>query len=190
MDNLQFTEGWPSKILSGSIRQKDLVDQVVNHLLTNYDLERPPGDINDQNIFKDPFFEKFKKEVVIPAFDHWLRDSMNTSISSMNKDYSMRAWITGVYNGYNIITHNHSGAHLSAVFYLFNDAPQSGGEIIFFDPRANANRGYKSEWNSYFSPFTMKVPSYTFAVFPSFIYHQTTPFGGNMRLAMPVDLFI
>ena len=190
MINTTFSPGWPTNILSGEISNKELTDRVVEHLLINYDLEHPPGDINQQNLFKDSFFDEFKHEVIIPAFNIWLGQCLNSSVEELNPNYSMRAWITGVYNGYNIITHNHSGAHLSAVFYLLNDSPEAGGEIIFFDPRGNANRGYKAAWTNYFAPVTMQVPSYTFAVFPSFLYHQTTPFGGKMRLAMPVDLFL
>jgi hypothetical protein len=60
-----------------------------------------------------------------------------------------------------------------------------------FDPKANANRGYKMNvWGEMFEPVRLKTPSYTFAVFPSFVYHQVTQYAGNMRIAIPVDLFI
>lgn len=183
-----LTLGWPTQIVTGMLTDKQLVDDTVSHILQEYNLEKPPGDINNDNIFKDPALKDFKEQLVEPAFDSWLQ-SIDKSIYDY-PDRSMRAWITGTGFDYNIMTHNHSGAHLSAVFYLFNDAPDAGGELVMFDPRSNANRAYKADWADYFAPKRIKTPSYTYAVFPSFVYHQTTPFKGNLRLAIPVDLFL
>lgn len=190
INNPQFTEGWPSRILTGEIEDRQLVDQLVAHILTNYNLSSSSANVNTENLFSDPFFDEFKNKIVIPAFDYWLKNCLGISYNDVQTEIFMRAWITGAHNGYSIMSHNHSGAHLSAVFYLLNDAPEAGGEIVFFDPRGNANRGYKPHWNHFFAPERMTAPAYTFAVFPSFIYHQTTPFNGNIRLAVPVDLFI
>ena len=89
-----------------------------------------------------------------------------------------------------MINHNHKGAHLSAVFYLFNSDPNKGGEIVFHDPRGNANRGYTGDyWKDFFSPLKLKVFSYKFVVFPSFLYHQITTYTGNLRVGIAVDLF-
>lgn len=182
------TLGWPTHILTGALSQRELVDETVSHILQEYNLEQPPGDINSENIFDDPKLKPFKEQIVEPAFDEWLKNVGKSIYDYPNR--SMRAWITGTGYDYTIMTHNHSGAHLSAVFYLFNDSPGRGGELVLFDPRANANRAYKSDWNDYFGPMKIRTPSYTFAVFPSFVYHQTTPFKGKLRLAIPVDLFI
>ncbi len=190
MNNIQFTSGWPSQILVGEVSNTSLVDNVANYILSKYDLTQPSSEINRQDLFKDPFFNEFKQEVVVPAFNMWLQQCLGKTINEIDTETFMRAWITGAHNGYNIMSHNHSGAHLSAVFYLFNDSPETGGNIVFFDPRSNANRGYKPHWSHLFEPVTLKTTTYTFAVFPSFIYHPTTPFKGNIRLAMPVDLFI
>lgn len=188
MTNL--TSGWPSPILTGEIADKNLVDETVSHILMNYNLEFPPGEINDNNILKDIFFDKFVKNIVEPAFDEYLNQVLGRSLYDFpEKKY--RAWITGSYNGYSMMTHNHSGSHLSAVFYLLNETPDSGGEIILFDPRSNANRGYQiKDWASFFAPVRLKTPSYTYTIFPSFVYHQVTQYNGRMRIAIPVDLFI
>jgi hypothetical protein len=90
-----------------------------------------------------------------------------------------------------MINHNHSGAQLSAVFYLLNDNINAGGEIVFHDPRTNANRGYNSDvWGCLFEPMRLKPESNTFFVFPSFLYHQVTEFTGKLRIAIPVDLYV
>lgn len=185
-----LTAGWPSPILIGEIENKALVDDTVQYILETYDLEHPPGEIKDSNIFEDTYFDNFKKEIVEPAFDQWFKQVRNKSVYEF-KDREYKAWITGVQNGYSMLSHNHNGSQLSSVFYLLNDNPEAGGEIIFYDPRSNANRSYKNEdWLDFFEPLRLKVPSYTFAVFPSFIFHQVTTFEGHMRLAVPVDLFI
>jgi hypothetical protein len=189
MINEKFIDAWPSPILTGEVENKQIIDDVIQHILENYNLERPPGEINDQNIFEDQSFNDFKNQIVIPAFDHWLKTHIKKEITEF-KSYKMRAWITGAHAGYSMTTHNHSGAHLSAVFYLINDAPDAGGEIVLFDPRFNANRSYEADWREFFAPMKLKTPSYTFAVFPSFVYHQVTNFSGTMRLAIPVDIFL
>lgn len=179
---------WPTNLLTDIISDKNLVDQTVKYILENYDLNKAPGEINRENIFFDENFYEFKKQIVEPAFEVWL-NSIGKSLSEYNS-YSVRGWITGSKTDYSMLTHNHSGSHLSAVFYLFNDAPEAGGELVLFDPRANANRSYLPDWQDQFQPTTIKAMSYSYAVFPSFVYHQTTPFKGKMRIAIPVDLFL
>jgi hypothetical protein len=184
-----ITPGWPSQILVDTISNKEIADTLATHIFQTYDLNTPPGDFGKFNILDDPAFDQFTDRVVKPAFDLWLRKCLDKPLEQFT-EYSMKAWITGVNNGYSMLNHNHSGAHLSSVFYLLNDNDNAGGEIIFFDPRHNANRSYKSEWSSYFEPYRLKTPSYTYAVFPSFVYHQVTEFKGSMRLAIPVDLYL
>jgi hypothetical protein len=57
----------------------------------------------------------------------------------------MHGWITGSGTNYSMSHHNHAGCQISAVFYLLSDViddSDKGGEILFTDPRQNANRGY------------------------------------------------
>jgi hypothetical protein len=102
----------------------------------------------------------------------------------------MTAWITGSHSGYAIKAHNHSCSQLTGVFYLLNDSPEDTGQLTVFDPRANANRAYNDDWSEYFKPIDIKAYSYTYVVLPSFLYHQVASFSGNMRMAIPVDLFV
>lgn len=185
-----LTAGWPSPVLTGDITERKLADDVVTHILTNYDLEFPPGEINEHNILDDEFFDEFIKKIAEPAFDEYLTRVLGKRLYDFpEREY--RAWITGAYNGYNMLTHNHNGSQLAAVFYLLNESPDAGGEIVLFDPKANANRSYKlKDWAPLFEPLRLKTPSYTFAVFPSYVYHQVTQYAGSIRIAIPVDLFI
>lgn len=190
MSKTNLTAGWPSPVLTGTIDEKQIVDDVVGHILTNYNLELPSGEINSRNILDDDFFEEFMEKIVEPVFDDYLTKVLGRRLSEFpEREY--RAWIAGAYNGYNMLTHNHNGSQLAAVFYLLNEQPDHGGEIILFDPKFNANRSYKmKDWGKLFEPLRIKTPSYTYAVFPSFVYHQVTQYTGNMRIAIPVDLFL
>jgi hypothetical protein len=185
-----LTKGWPSPILIDTMENKNLVDETANYILKTYDLNLPPSENNKENIFDDKNLKEFKQEIVEPAFDSWFKQVRNQSIYDY-RQRSYTSWITNFNNGYSMVTHNHNGSQLSAVFYLLNEESDFGGEIVFFDPRSNANRAYNNKmWKDFFEPLVLKVPSYTFAVFPSFIYHQVTNFRGKIRLAVPVDLYV
>ena len=105
-------------------------------------------------------------------------------------DRSLRSWITGTRNGYMIPAHNHSGASVSAVFYLMCEEDNQGGELVAIDPRTNANRGYKDEFKPLFANLVYTPQSGEYLMFPSYLYHHTNVFTGSLRLAMPVDLFL
>jgi hypothetical protein len=181
---------WSTPILLGKITNKDAVDHTISHILENYDLVNPPSDLAGDNIFDDPGFDLFKTKIVIPAFNQWLKKTLNGKTLKDFDNPTFRGWLAGAHSGYQIKTHNHSGSQVGAVFYLLNDQTESG-KIIFFDPRFNANRNYKTEmWGELFEPLTVDAVENTFVIFPSFVYHQTTNFTGNLRIAIPVDLFV
>jgi uncharacterized protein YvpB len=182
---------WPTNILIGNIKNVDLVDSISQHILQNYNLENMEiSDLSDRNIFKeDSYFDDFKKNVVEPCFDDWIKQILKSSLYDF-KNFHLKAWFSGSQIGYNMVNHNHANASLSAVFYLIIEGNKNG-DVFFFDPRTNANRGYKEEpWDKLFQPFIFEPKSYSFVVFPSFLYHQVTPFNGNIRLAIPVDLYL
>lgn len=182
---------WPTNVLTGEIENVIFTDKLSQHILENYKLENSDiSDLSDRNILEeDLFFGDFTKNIVEPAFDKWLKEILKTSIYDF-ESRSLKAWFAGSQIGYNMVTHNHSSASLSAVFYLLVEGNKNG-DVFFFDPRPNANRGYKDEkWNKLFQSFVFTPKSYSFVVFPSFLYHQVTPFNGNIRLAIPVDLYL
>jgi hypothetical protein len=188
MNNL--THAWANPILTGNIERIDIVDELVTHILSNYDLEFPPGEINNHNVLTDGKFKPFLEQIVDPVFDEYLQKVIGKCLTDFpNRDY--RGWITGAKTGYNMLTHNHNGSQIAGVFYLYNEQVDNGGELVLFDPRSNANRSYKmNDWGDMFNPIRIKAEPNTFIVFPSFVYHQTTPYNGNLRIAVPVDLFI
>ena len=164
----------------------DDLSDTVNYLLTEYgDANKKSANVSGDNIFDDPKLEKFKEEHVLPRF----RQFCSSYLDLQAKDYDVRGWLTGYGTNYAMPKHNHSGSHVSAVFYLLCE-DNHGGDIILHDPRTNANRGYTPEFNSMFEPVRFTPQTGDVLMFPSFLYHNVETFKGKIRLAMPVDLTI
>ncbi len=179
---------WPTTIIKDTIKDKELLDAVTNELFVMYDLYDPPSDIRQDNIFNSgsPVLERFKNEIVMPCFDRYLKEVYNIELKNYPHSF-LRGWVAGYANGYFMVNHNHSGSHLSAVFYLLAEEDNSGGEIIFEDPRVNANRGYPTEMLTHFKALSHQPKTGDLVVFPSFLYHCVSPYNNKYRLAVPVD---
>ncbi len=187
--NKGYNNLWPTDIFLGDIN-KHILDDVCQAILLETDIQNPGSTFQSFDILRDgaPVFQEFRDKVVWPAFENYLR-SWNINLEEF-PDRRLRSWITGTQAGYMIPVHNHSGSTLSAVFYIMCEDKDRGGELVLVDPRANANRGFKDQFkplfeNKYYLPSTGE-----YIMFPGFLYHHTIPFTGNLRLAMPVDLFL
>jgi len=174
---------WSTPFLQDSFAS----EETVTRILSEYDINSPSSESGTENILDD--FPDFRDNIVYPAFDKFLKLSTGKSISDWG-DYTFKGWLTGSVGGYNINFHNHRGAHLSGVFYLFCEDNASGGEISFTDPRMNSNRGYDEPFYPWFSDLRIKPKNGDFVIFPSFLYHFVNTYDGNIRLAMPVDLYL
>jgi len=164
----------------------DDLSDLVNYLLTEYgDANKKSANVSGDNIFDDPKLKEFRDEYVIPRF----RQYCSSYLDLYERDYDLRGWLTGYGTNYAMPKHNHSGSHISAVFYLFCE-DNDGGDIILHDPRTNANRGYLPEFNKMFEPLRFSPETGDFLIFPSFLYHNVETFNGKLRLALPVDLTI
>lgn len=179
---------WPTIVYKGLL-EKETHTKVLDSLFTETNLVNPAGDFQDFDILEDgPQTMKDFKNEVVGVFDQYLRD-IGLKLSDFSS-YNIRSWITGTRNGYMIPIHNHSGAHLSAVFYFFCEDGNKGGELVAVDPRGNANRGYLDEFKPLFENLVYAPKSGEYVVFPSYLYHHTNVFNGSLRIAMPVDLFL
>jgi hypothetical protein len=169
----------------------EIRERFVSYLLQEYDIFNPPNDISKVNILEDKSEEvqEFVSKVIKPAFEEFLNSSLNLSFSDW-KGYRLNGWITGSGKNYSMTHHNHSGAHISAVFYLLSEDVERGGKIVFTDPRQNANRGYDAKFSKWFSPLEIKAKSGDVVVFPSYLYHFVETYQSNLRLALPVDCFL
>lgn len=187
--NNGFNELWPTTTYLGEIDTQTL-EPVCQTIFSEIDLERPASDFQGFDVLEDcdSSLHCFRDTVVWPAFDHYLK---HLGIDILDfPDRKLRSWITGVYKGYMIPAHNHSGASISAVFYLLCEEQDKGGELILLDSRFNANRGYKDQFKKMFENQTYLPKTGEYLMFPSHVYHHTIPFTGSIRLAMPVDLFL
>lgn len=166
-------------------------DRLLTTIFSEYDLSNPPSDFGSLNILnsKSEAVEEFKHQVIYPAFDEFLNESLGKKIQDWNS-HNMHGWITGTGKDYSLNHHNHRGAQLSAVFYLLCEEQNHGGIISFTDPRMNANRGYDEPFFEWFEPKIIVPRSGDIVVFPSFLYHFVTTYQSNIRIAVPVDLFL
>lgn len=182
---------WPTPVLVDTVTDTELLTQFVEELFQTINFFTPPSDFqNDDILSRDSvIIKKFKEQVVIPTFNRYLETVIGDNLNN-HKKFRMRSWITGTGAGYYIPVHNHSGAVVSSVFYLFCEEKNSSGEIALLDPRINANRGYDGKFKNLFAEETHCPKSGDVLMFPSFLYHYTKPFDGKHRLAMPVDLFL
>ena len=189
MMNDGFNDLWPTTIYLGKI-EKDINNQLCENLFSEVNFDTLYNDFQKLDILNSEpeIYKNFKNNVVWPAFTNYL----NYIDIDINKfpNRKIRSWITGVYNGYMIPAHNHSGSILSAVFYIMCEENDKGGELVLLDSRMNANRGYKEEFKKLFENKLYSPKSAEYVIFPSHVYHHTIPFSGNIRLAIPVDLFL
>ena len=185
--NYGLTNCWSTPIMYDKISNTDILSRTINHILTNFDLAFPPSDFQEFDILKDggEVMQEFRDLVVIPAFQKYIKQLDIEECLS----YSIKSWVAGPNAGYMIPIHNHSGASISAVFYLLSEDIDKGGELLFQDPRTNANRGYNNDFRKLFQPKSILPTSGDMVVFPSYVYHYTNPFHGKLRLAIPVDFF-
>jgi hypothetical protein len=182
---------WPTNVMLSKIEHEELLAEVCHDIFTDYNLNDMPSDFKkDYDILTDgsKALQEFKKLVVVPTFDRYLQATFGVKIEKFTKPV-YRSWLARPHSGYHIATHNHSGSSISGVFYLMCDEKGRGGELVLLDPRTNANRGYIEDLRHVFDPVYYKPRSGESVLFPSYMYHQTTPFVGAMRLAMPVDFF-
>jgi len=187
--NKGYNSLWPTDVYLGTIDEQPL-DSVCQTIFSELDLEKPTSDFQGFDLLEDgpAVFQEFRDQIVWPAFEQYLKDH-NIDLKEFS-DRKLRSWITGVYKGYMIPAHNHSGASISAVFYLLCGDQDKGGELVLLDSRSNANRGYKDQFKSWFENKIYLPKTGEYLMFPSHVYHHTLPFTGSIRLAIPVDLFL
>lgn len=178
---------WPTPVYKTTISQ-ELCDKILNLLMTEVSMDDYL--LGGKNLFQinSPVIKEFRKEVH-DIFSYYFKNVLGKNLETYNASY--KAWVTGRPGKYSMQTHNHSGSPFISVFYIFaQDEQDVGGEIILNDPRTNANRGYSQDFQKIFESLKHKPLTGDVLVFPGYVYHSVNPFMSNLRIAIPVDLFL
>ena len=127
---MEYKNLWPTTIGFDTFDSSEMVD----YILLKYNINDPPSESKGDNLFDDthPTMIKFKNQVY-DVFNRYLKDNIGKEISDWGS-YLMKGWITGHDYDYQMTIHNHSGAHLSGVFYVLSENGNAGGDIVFSDP--------------------------------------------------------
>jgi hypothetical protein len=124
-------------------------------------------------------------KIALEHFDIYLKKTIGVSISDYS-GYKLLSWVNR-YENTEMEYHTHNGSHLSAVFYPVVEG--EGGEIVFYDPRFFAARGYDMNFRKLHSSMTYKPEPGALIIFPSYLYHSVKSSKG-FKLSIPVDLFL
>jgi len=151
---------WPTPFLKTKFSEENK-NNLLNHFLTNYDFFNSSGDFSNINVLDD-------ESEIIQSFNNnevipLFDNFLKESLGkgiSCWEDYRLKGWLTGTGKNYGSNLHNHKGCNISAVFYIFC-------EDLSFTPKSG-----------------------DVVIFPSFLYHYVATYRGNIRIAMPVDLFL
>ena len=183
---------WKTQIAVGNIAQQFNLDSLLEEISQNFNFENLKSDLDDFNIFNQiqlPILKKFKEEIVQESFIKYFKDVWGHDLNT--EEYLIKGWLSYPKSGYKMKNHNHSNAHLSSSYYLSIDSENLGGDIHFYDPRVNFNRGFgQFEFHKDFLPVSFKPNDGDFFVFPSSLHHSVDKYAGQMRLALICDLFV
>jgi hypothetical protein len=192
--NSEIKNLWPTEVMFGKIDQT-IIQELVPELLINLNLVSAPGDLSDGNLndqqYLDrlPNLKKFYNETVPEVLKEYCTKVHDYILA--DNSYKIKSWINNGSGHYSLGFHNHSGAQISAVFYLLvEESKHNGGQIIFHDPRFNANRGLISSFKKKHDDLVINPQSGDFIIMPSYLYHSVNTFNGLTRIIMPVDVYV
>lgn len=174
---------WPTQIYKTSINS-DICGQIATQILSIEDVLKPQGDWTSNLIDRIPLL----KEVATEKYTLFFQDVYDFDLNSI--EFSLKAWLTGTTSGYNMATHNHSGSQYVSVFYIMAEEETSGGELVLQDPRFNANRGFMKPFIDDFLPIEHLPKTGDVLIFPGYVYHYVKQYSSQLRLAIPVDIFL
>lgn len=182
---------WPTPIYKTSITS-DECNALVNEIMIGENISAPQSDYDSASLTdKVPLL----KTIAQQKYTEFFKEVLDLDLA--NFDYDLKSWLTGSTDGfagkaggYSMDIHNHSGAPFVSVIYLLAEEQNQGGELVMYDPRTNANRGFNSEFQHMFSPIEHMPQSGDVLIMPGYVYHSVRQYYSSLRLAVPVDIFI
>ena len=175
---------WSTPIYKTSINCVEL-SSLLNQVMNTENVSTPQSDFNDGSLTDRIPLLKTLAEI---KYTEFFKDALGMDLKDF--DYGFKSWLTGSKNGYSMDIHNHSGAPFVSVIYLLAEEQNQGGELVMYDPRTNANRGFNSEFQHMFSPIEHMPQSGDVLIMPGYVYHSVRQYYSSLRLAVPVDIFI
>jgi len=160
-------------------------EELVQEILLTTNIKKPQSEY-DGGLLTDKI--PLLKDLAIEKYSEFFKEVFNNDLNDMSYEFS--SWLTGSCKGYSMNIHNHSGAQFAAVFYVLSDDIDKGGELVAYDPRANANRGYSGKMAEMFEPIEYAPQTGDVIIMPGYVYHSVKTYHSNLRLAVPVDIFI
>lgn len=174
---------WPTIVINNNINNSDAIESAFQYIMANFDHNSMPSNSSGKSLADKEYLCKETKPVI-----NFIRGQVEYYLKNIwdyNGEYNLKVHAT---DHEQIVVHNHSGAQLSGVFYLM--VPQ--GDLVMYDPRYNANRGYPTSVRD--KEFPVKRYAVTEGdciVFPSFLWHESTRNASGLpRIIMPFDVWL
>ena len=183
MLKLGVNNSWATPIYKTSITQ-DECTSLLNEVMKTENIVKPQSDFSDGSLTDRIPLLKTLADV---KYTEFFKEALGMDLNDF--EYDFKSWLTGSTNGYNMDIHNHSGAPFAAVFYLLAEEQDQGGELVMYDPRTNANRGFHSKFKHFFSPIEYTPTTGDVLIMPGYVYHSVRQFYSSLRMAVPVDIF-
>jgi hypothetical protein len=143
----------------------------------------PIDDTRSLHLRQYPNLKEFVEETLIPKIMQYAWDQFNYEPLLD----SWTGWVRNSSDGCGTPIHHHSGAHVSAIYYL--EARE--GYLTLFDPRGLASRGYPTDViNNHFQPYKYKTEHGGLVIFPSYLQHSVENHEPGLRLAIPIDVYL
>lgn len=174
---------WSTNILYNNIKDKVLVEKALEYITSTFSCNSMPNSISEINLY-----EKEYQVDSIKPITNYIKEQVDKYIKLVwNIDVEKKIKVHAT-NHDKINSHNHSGSHLSGIFYL--SVPQ--GNLLLYDPRHNANRGFPNLIrDKEFNITEIDVKEGDIIIFPSYVWHESTPNTFPFpRVIMPFDVYM
>lgn len=173
----------PWKIQIGHFNVADMVDLVgisneilQLHCLTHDDDSKP----HVTNAEESPLVVALRDDIITPKVLEFCQASLGYDATKLRVD-TFGKWFKA---GQELTAHLHGGTGITTVFYPADTKAQ----LIAFDPRHNACRGYPRQIrDEHFGNFVVEPKAGDVYIFPSYIQHCVTTVEEDMRLSLVND---
>lgn len=184
--HMETTQHWSTPIYRSNLNDPAFVQSLLDlsdEILAEYPLL---DDYGTSAVF-DNLLAK-GDERAIRLFDE-VRATVNQSIRSLPSIHTLPAiykmQLCVLQPGEVTAYHCHPWSYLTGIVYL---TPQDTG-LILHDPRANAVRGYPTQFSEQFADVKIVPTPGDIVMFPSYVFHSTMVHSGTQpRIVMPFNV--